>query len=67
MLNVWEALLYLLSPLGAAGSDAAGRGEAAEAVAAPLTELVLSRLERGAAVASDRCAFVNTAVPHAVR
>lgn len=63
---VWEALLYLQSPLleqhNSSGSgsgsveQAAAAAAAAELVVGPLTELIAARLERGAAAPADRAA-----------
>lgn len=52
---VWEALLFLRSKLGQQYPTAAAAAEA-ELLLDPLTELVTSRIESGAAATADRAA-----------
>jgi hypothetical protein len=69
---VWEALLYLHSPLqsgplsSGGGAPAGGGGGGADVEAdlllEPITELVTSRLERGAAVVADKAAATKKMV-----
>lgn len=69
---VWEALLYLHSPLqsgplsSGGGAPAAGGGGGADVdsdlLLEPITELVTSRLERGAAAVADKAAATKKMV-----
>jgi hypothetical protein len=55
VLVVWEALLFLKSKLGEQYSTVQQAAEA-ELLLEPLTELVTTRLESGAAAAADKAA-----------
>jgi hypothetical protein len=69
---VWEALLYLHSPLqsgplssGGGAPAATGGGGAdvdSDLLLEPITELVTSRLERGAAALADKAAATKKMV-----